>query len=147
MIRPILFLVALVAVVALGAPPAAAQQGGYVVIVNESNSILALTTQELSKIFFKKAQRWPDGNDVVPVDLPEGAAVREAFSAAVHGKSVNAVRAYWQQQIFSGRAVPPTEKASDEQVVAFVRTTPGAIGYVSGGATIPPGVRRLQVVR
>ena len=141
MIRAILLLVALVAA------PAAAQQGGYIVIVNDANSVSALTTEELSKIFFKKAQRWPNGNDVVPVDLPESAPVREAFSTAVHGKSVGAVRAYWQQQIFSGRAVPPAERPSDEQVVAFVRATPGAIGYVSAGAPLSAGVRRVQVVR
>jgi len=144
MIKAILWLGALVGLVAV---PAAAQQGGYVVIVHEANGISALRTDEVSKIFFKKAHRWPDGIDVVPVDLPESAPAREAFSAAVHGKSVGAVRAYWQQQIFSGRAVPPAEKASDEQVVAFVRATPGAIGYVSTGATISPGVRRIQVVR
>jgi ABC-type phosphate transport system substrate-binding protein len=139
--------VLLAACAAMLTPPAAAQQGGYVVIVNDANSISALTTEELSKIFFKKAQRWPNGFDVVPVVLPESAPVREAFSVQVHGKSVGAVRAYWQQQIFSGRAVPPAERPSDEQVVAFVRSTPGAIGYVSTGATLAPGVRRLQVVR
>ncbi len=135
------------ALAGLAALPAAAQQGGYVVIVNETNDIAALKADEVSKIFFKKAHRWPNGNDVVPVDLPESAPVREAFSAAVHGKSVGAVRAYWQQQIFSGRAVPPAEKTSDEQVVAFVRVTPGAIGYVSAGAQLAPGVKRVQVIR
>jgi len=137
----------LAALAGLAAVPAAAQQGGYVVIVNEANDISALRADEVSKIFFKKAHRWPNGNDVVPVDLPESAPAREAFSAAVHGKSVGAVRAYWQQQIFSGRDVPPAEKGSDEQVIAFVRATPGAIGYVSAGATLAPGVRRVQVIR
>jgi len=140
-------IVVLAAFAALLAPPAAAQQGGYVVIVNEANDISALRADEVSKIFFKKAHRWPNGNDVVPVDLPESAPAREAFSAAVHGKSVGAVRAYWQQQIFSGRDAPPAEKGSDEQVIAFVRATPGAIGYVSAGATLAPGVKRVQVIR
>jgi ABC-type phosphate transport system substrate-binding protein len=126
---------------------AAAQQGGYAVIVNEANSVSTLSAEEVSKIFFKKTHRWTSGLDVVPVDLPESAPAREAFSAAVHGKSVGAVRAFWQQQIFSGRAVPPVEKPSDEQVVAFVRATPGAIGYVSAGAPISAGVRRVQIVR
>jgi len=144
MIKAIALLAALVALVSA---PAAAQQGGYVVIVNDANDISALKADEVSKIFFKKAHRWPNGNDVVPVDLPENAPVREAFSAAVHGKSVGAVRAYWQQQIFSGRAVPPAEKTSDGEVVAFVRATPGAIGYVSTGAPLAPGVRRVQVIR
>jgi hypothetical protein len=30
--------------------------------------------------------------------------------------------------------VPPPEKASDAEIVAFVRDTPGAIGYVWSGA-------------
>jgi len=144
MIRAIVLLAAFAALLT---PPAAAQQGGYVVIVNEANDVAALRADEVSKIFLRKAHRWPNGNDVIPVDLPESAPAREAFSAAVHGKSVGAVRAYWQQQIFSGRAVPPTEKGSDDQVVSFVRSTPGAIGYVSAGAPLGVGVKRVQVVR
>ena len=81
----------------------------------------------------------------MPVDLSESAPAREAFSTAVHHKPVKAVRAYWQQQIFSGRDVPPPEKTSDEQVIAFVRATPGAIGYVSAAAPLTGGVRRVQV--
>ena len=138
---------AIVMLMALIARPAAAQQGGYVVIVNEANGVAALSSEELSRIFLKKANRWQNGLDVVPVDLPESAPAREAFSVGVHRKTVGAVRAFWQQQIFSGRAVPPAEKASDEEVVAYVRATPGAIGYVSGGAPLGAGVRRLQVIR
>ena len=140
MIRAILLLVAL-------ASPVVAQQGGYVVIVNEANGVSTLSADEVSRVFLKKTHRWTNGLDVVPVDLPENAGVREAFSAAVHGKPVSAVHAYWQQQIFSGRAVPPAEKPSDEQVIAFVRATPGAIGYVPAGASLSAGVRRVQVVR
>jgi hypothetical protein len=49
---------------------------------------------------------------------------------------VQAVRAYWQQLIFSGRGVPPVELESDEAVVAFVLKYPGAVGYVSGATNI-----------
>jgi ABC-type phosphate transport system substrate-binding protein len=124
----------------------ATQQPGYVVIVNEANGVGAMSAADLSKVFFKKVNRWSTGLDAVPVDLPEGAAAREAFNAGVHGKNLGAVRAYWQQQIFSGRGVPPLEKATDEQVVAFVRATPGAVGYVAAGTPLGAGVRRLQVV-
>jgi len=36
--------------------------------------------------------------------------------------------------IFSGKGIPPPEKPYDADVVAFVRETPGAVGYVSSGA-------------
>jgi len=136
---------ALLLLVGLAAAPVAAQQG-YVVIVNDANGVSQVSAGELSRMFMKKLNRWQSGLDVVPVDQPESAAAREAFSAGVHGKSVSAVHAFWQQQIFSGRAVPPAEKASDEQVIAFVRSTPGAVGYVSAGASLS-GVKRVQVVR
>ena len=136
---------ALLLLIAVATAPLAAQQG-YVVIVNDANGVSQVSAGELSRMFMKKLNRWQSGLDVVPVDLPESAAAREAFSAAVHGKAVSAVHAFWQQQIFSGRAVPPAEKASDEQVIAFVRSTPGAVGYVSAGASLS-GVKRVQVVR
>ena len=34
-------------------------------------------------------------------------------------------------------------KSSDEEVLSYVASTPGAIGYVSPGATLPSGVRTL----
>ena len=62
--------------------------------------------------------------------------VREAFSRHVHGKPARAIKQYWNQQIYAGRAVPPPELAGDAKVVAFVLANPGAIGYVSADATI-----------
>ena len=67
--------------------------------------------------------------------------MRVAFSTAVIGRSVGAVEQYWQQQLFSGREVPPVTKASDDDLLALVKATPGAIGYVSAGASIPSGFK------
>jgi hypothetical protein len=41
--------------------------------------------------------------------------------------------------------MPPPVKSSDAEVLAFVAGMPGAIGYVSVGATIPPNVKVLAV--
>ena len=47
--------------------------------------------------------------------------------------------------MFAGRAVPPAERASDAEVLAYVRATPGAAGYVSADVVLDSGVRRLTV--
>ena len=60
--------------------------------------------------------------------------VRQRFTLEIYGKQVIAISAYWQQMIFSGKGVPPPEKSTDADVVAYVRDTPGAIGYVWAGA-------------
>ena len=70
--------------------------------------------------------------------------MRGSFSKAIHGKSVSAVKAYWQQRVFSGRDVPPLEKDSDASVVNYVRNNPGAIGYVSENADVR-GVRVIVI--
>ena len=71
------------------------------------------------------------------------AQVRE-LGGVVLGKTVSAVKSYWQQQIFAGREVPPVEKTSDAEVIAFVKANRGAVGYVSDTAAVT-GVRVLRV--
>ncbi|HEX7153362.1 MAG TPA: substrate-binding domain-containing protein [Thermoanaerobaculia bacterium] len=111
-----------------------AYAAGWKVIVNTANPTDSLTKKELASIFMKKTAKWEHGTPVVPVDQNDKSAARAGFTTDVHGKSVSAVKSYWQQQIFSGRDVPPVEKASDAQAIAFVKANAGAIAYVSDTA-------------
>ena len=117
---------------------------GFKIIVNSSNSSTKISKADLNAIFLKKMVKWSDGIPAVPVNQSKKSAVRDTFTATVHGKSVAAVDSYWQQQIFSGRDVPPAEKASDAEVVAFVKANAGAVGYVSDG-TATGGVKVVGV--
>ena len=112
----------------------AAMAAGYKVIVNNANGKSALAKKEVAQLFMKKTPQWSDGTPVVAVDQTDKSTVRERFTLEIHGKSVSAVKSYWQQQIFSGRDVPPVEKSSDAQVLAFVKQNAGAIGYVAESA-------------
>jgi ABC-type phosphate transport system substrate-binding protein len=138
-IQPILFAL-LVAVSWHGAALAA----GYKVVVNNANGASSVPKKDLAQLFMKKTARWSDGTPVVAVDQTEKSSVRERFTQEVHGKSVSAVKSYWQQQIFSGRDVPPVEKASDAQVIAFVKQNPGAVGYV-GESVDTAGVKVVAI--
>ena len=71
-----------------------------------------------------------------PVDLEPDSPVRRRFTEEVLRRPLAAVRAYWQQRIFSGRDVPPPELDSDQQVIDYVMKYAGAIGYVSGAAAL-----------
>jgi len=113
-------------------------------VVNEANSVSSLSRQEVSDLFLKKTSRWAQLGLVMPVDQAEGAAVRETLNREIHHKSLSAVRAYWQQRIFSGRDVPPPEKEGDAEVLSFVRKNPGAIGYISSTASAA-GVKVVEV--
>jgi ABC-type phosphate transport system substrate-binding protein len=115
------------------------------VVVNAGNPAAEIDRETLSNVFLKRAAKWPAGGRVDPVDLPLKATAREAFTRDILHKSVSAVRTYWQQQIFSGREVPPPEKASDTEVLEIVKSAPEAIGYVSASAVLPAGVKILTV--
>jgi hypothetical protein len=94
------------------------------------------TREFIMRAFLKKAARWPEGEQIQPVDLRFGSELREAFSKNILGRSAVAVRNYWQQRIFTGRGVPPPEVSSDADVIGYVRAHRGGIGYVSTGADL-----------
>jgi ABC-type phosphate transport system substrate-binding protein len=144
-LRLVPFAGALAAGALAGAPRAAAAQD-YVVIVNASNSATALPRNEVAALFLKQVTSWPDGSPVVVVDQPERSPARAAFSRSVLGRPARAISSYWQQQVFNGRDVPPTQRTSDADVVAFVKSNPDAIGYVSRAASLDTSVRAVKVI-
>lgn len=110
--------------------------GHFLVIVSPNIRVTSLSKKELSRYFLKKSTNWPNDGRVVVVDQLPNAPVRSAFSMAIHGRTVSAIKAYWTQAVFSGRGVPPREKSSDKEVVKFISSNSGAVGYVSVGADI-----------
>ena len=121
-----------------------AQAADFKIIVNTSNPASSMEKGKISKLFLKKVSKWDDGGGVSPVDLEVSSDTRESFSKDVHGKSPRQIKNYWQQQLFSGKAAPPPEKASDDEVISFVKANTGAIGYVSAGASVE-GVKVLSI--
>jgi ABC-type phosphate transport system substrate-binding protein len=116
--------------------PSAADEPSFVVIVNRGNDNTKLDKKSLADAFLKKQTRWNEDKPIQPVDLNKGSAVRRRFSEDVLGRSVSSVRTYWNQLVFSGRGVPPPELDSDVDVVKYVASHPGAIGYVSASTDV-----------
>jgi ABC-type phosphate transport system substrate-binding protein len=127
------------------APPALADGPGFQVVVNAANPAQSITRRQLSDMFLKKLTHWPDGTAVEPVEPPEKSMTRAYFlSDVMGGKSALALKTFWQKRVFSGRDTPPVEKGSDEEVVAFVKANPGAVGYVAATAPVA-GVKVLEL--
>lgn len=129
----------------VGASRVEAQRSSFVVVAHESNPITAVRSDELSKMFLKKITVWRTKRPVVVVDQAETTKIRQEFSRDVHHRDLQSIQSYWQAQIFSGRAVPPQQRGSDAEVMAFVAGNPNAIGYVSATATLAPGLKVLAI--
>ena len=105
-------------------------------IVHPSNPATHLERAFLEEAFLKKTSRWPDDQVIKPVDLAPDSSVRRQFSEEVVRRSVQAVKVYWQQRIFSGRDVPPPEFDHDDEVIAYVLKHTGAVAYVAADANL-----------
>jgi ABC-type phosphate transport system substrate-binding protein len=117
------------------------------IIVNDAVPVTSLSMDELARVFQKQRVRWDNGLTLEPVDLSPEAGVREHFTRMVFTRSTAQMKAWWQSQIFSGRAVPPVELSTESQVIEYVRLHAGAIAYVSPSTALVDGVHRLRVVR
>ena len=135
----------LAATLSLAAPQAWSADPGFKVVVNTANTTTSISKEQLSRCFMKQTNTWITGDTVLPVDQAATSPIRAEFSSAIHDRDVGAVKSHWQRQIFSGREVPPPEKATDEEVLAFVRANPGAIGYVSSDASVGAGIKIIEV--
>ena len=116
----------------------------FKVIVNPKVVGRKIPREGVAQIYLGRVFRWGDGSPIVAVDLSTTSSVRAAFSRAILGMPVEGVKNHWMHSASTARR-PPMIKASDEEVIAFVATEPGAIGYISESTAVPPTVRVVSV--
>lgn len=121
----------------------AQQTSSFVIIVNPDNPISSLTKVQVADFFLKKTTKWEHGLDVKPVDQAKASPVRAAFSHEVHRKSVEAIDAFWNHKLFSGRDTPPIQQSSDRDIIAYVKANAGSIGYISSASS----TNEVKVIR
>src|SRR5882672_9352552 len=136
---------ALPLVLATRPAPLRAQDLSYRVVVHVTNPVTRLTREQTSQIFLRVVTLWDNRKPVLPVDQPADSPVRRAFTKQVHRRTTASVQTYWQQQTFAGRGVAPPERASDAEVLAYIRQFPNGIGYVTADATLGSDVKVVIV--
>lgn len=101
-----------------------------VVVVSAKSRITGLGADQVADIFLGKARTYPNGDDVVPLDLPEGAPPRQEFYAKVTRKSPALLKAHWSKLLFTGRGQPPRELTNGHFLKKAVAENPAFIGYL-----------------
>lgn len=100
------------------------------VIVDARSGVALLTRNEVMNIFLGRYRQFFNGQEAEPVDLVDSNPDRQRFYQALVGKSVDEINAYWARQVFSGRIRPPFQLASQDEVLKWVTSHPGGIGFV-----------------
>ena len=114
----------------LGVLPWAAARADLAVVVNTGSGVAVLTRNEVINIFLGRYRQYFNGLEAHPVDLPDHSPERVQFYRSLLGKELADVNAYWARLEFSGRATPPPRVQHAEEVIRWVVSHPGGIGFV-----------------
>jgi len=102
-----------------------------------TNVATTLSSAEVREAFLGEKQ-FAGGTKLVPVDSLTG---QEEFLAKFLAMDRTKYAAVWTKKAFREGLVQPPQKSGDNEVLEFVRRTPGAVGYVG---TAPSGVNVVQ---
>jgi ABC-type phosphate transport system substrate-binding protein len=111
-----------------------ANAGDIVVI---SNSEITISTDEVEDIYTGEKQ-FAGSTRLIPVD---NAALQESFLAKLMQTDTNKYNRIWTKKLFRDGLAQPAMKSGDAEVIAYVKRTLGAIGYVS---STPSGVKIIR---
>ena len=118
----------------------------FLVVAHSAVEGSRISRAVLADIYEKDVVRWGDRTRIQPVDQSGQAPIRRAFAQDILGRSLGETQNYWSERMAVDREMPPPTKASDEEVLAFVASKKGAIGYVAAGTQLPEGIKILTLV-
>ena len=113
---------------------------GRVVVIGNSN-LTRLDAPTLSKIY-KGQVIEVDGISVTAVNASSGSAIRNRFLQVYLNEDEDKYTAYWTVRRYIGKGASPRELSSSAEVINFVKSTRGAIGYIDE-ADVSPGMNVL----
>ncbi|MCB1957123.1 MAG: hypothetical protein KDG55_15695 [Rhodocyclaceae bacterium] len=110
-------------------------------VTGANSNISEISRAQAERLFLGRATTLGDNSPVTLIDLPPG-QIRDEFYLRLTGKNPVQTRANWSRQVFTGRALPPRQADSAEQVRAWLIEDPNAIGYLPASA-VAADLRRL----
>lgn len=105
-----------------------------VVVVNKKNNIESLTKKQVIDIYMGRYQSFPNGTPAKPIDHPINSDYKRTFYIELVNLSENRLKSYWSRLLFSGRARPPLETQSPEDVIQLINDDLTSVAYLPRSA-------------
>jgi ABC-type phosphate transport system substrate-binding protein len=94
------------------------------VVVSKENGVTAVTSAQLGKIFKTELKKWPDGKNIALV------LHRASTGELVTLRRLNKMSAQQWQAFLAEHKDSVKLVDTDEEVLAYVESTPGAVGLI-----------------
>ncbi|QSX32121.1 hypothetical protein JYB87_10010 [Shewanella avicenniae] len=105
-----------------------------IVVSRADNDVPQLSKSQVRQIFMGGTL----GRKFEPVFFASGNEIRTTFNNEVIGLTEHRVKAYWTQLQFTGRAMPPIELNSIDEVIDYLLNNPNSVAYLPGYVKLPP---------
>jgi ABC-type phosphate transport system substrate-binding protein len=131
-----LFIISVLAIMFAGT--ANAQQ--RVIYFGNGTGVSSLKDEKLARVFTGKETYWGNDKQII-VCLPSTKSESAGdVCQKIYKQSVKDVQKFWLSIVFQGRAKSPKFFDTEEEMVDFIRKTPGAIGVLpSDKRSLIPG--------
>ncbi len=116
----------------------------YEIVANPGVNEKILTVNSLRSIFSMRLKTWPDGTKIRVFVLSDDDELHQIFSKEKLNVFPYQLRSTWDRLVFSGTGQAPTKVSSNEEMLAKIASTPGAIGYL-WKANINENVNVLEI--
>jgi len=116
-------------------PDLKAVEREILIIVNKETSIESLGLNTLVDIYTNNKTKWDNGEKIHVSMLKKG-PVHDAFSKDMIGMAPKKLVSVWKKVIFTGLGTPPKVVNTEAEMIRYVASTKGAIGYIS--ASVQP---------
>ena len=116
----------------------------YEIVANPGVNEKILTVNSLRSIFSMRLKTWPDGTKIRVFVLSDEDELHQIFSKEKLNVFPYQLRSTWDRLVFSGTGQAPTKVSSNEEMLAKIASTPGAIGYL-WKANINENVNVLEI--
>lgn len=102
------------------------------IVVAPDVGIDSISVEQIERLYLHRANRYPNGIKLTPIDQATGSAVRIHFTQKALWKNEIEIAEYWSRRMFSGKGRPPRQYKDDAAVIEAVTTKPGLVGYIDG---------------
>jgi ABC-type phosphate transport system substrate-binding protein len=115
-----------------------AQSATSIIVIGNKVGFESTSMKEVKQIFRGKYSSWKN-NEQVTIVLPSSKS-ESAIGVAliIYGTSVSSMQRYWLSLVFQGRFSAPIFLETDQEIIAYIKKTPGAIGVISSDAVGVP---------
>jgi len=100
------------------------------VIANVSVEDSQLKLKDLRSIYTMKKNLWSNGDRIVVFVLSDDSATHKDFCRQLLKVFPRQLESVWYRLVYSGTGERPVSVNSEEEMIALVANTPGAIGYI-----------------